>query len=60
MQHLLVLFLIISAFADVWHELSFYIIAGLTVAIVGLYRREARRAPAPVPAVAVAETTGRA
>jgi O-antigen ligase len=55
---MLVLFLVISAFADVWHELSFYIIAGLTVAVTNLYRRAARQALASVVAGAVAEPTG--
>jgi hypothetical protein len=50
-----VLFLIVSAFADVWHELSFYIIAGLIVAVANLYRREARLEPASVAVGATAE-----
>ena len=53
-----VLFLIISAFADVWHELSFYIIAGLSIALANFYRSEGRAAPASVAARAVAERTG--
>jgi O-antigen ligase len=60
-RSMFVLFLIVSAFADVWHELSFYIIAGLIVAVANLYRREARLEPASVAVGATAEpAVGRA
>ena len=41
-----VLFLIFSFFADVWHELFLYLIAGLTVTIGRLYRPAPETTPA--------------
>ena len=45
MQSVLVLFLIFSLFADVWHEPILFLIAGLTVTMGRLYRREPEATP---------------
>jgi O-antigen ligase len=42
----LVLFLVFSFFADVWHEVFLFLIAGLIVAVGRLYPRDSRPTPA--------------
>ena len=52
LQATFVLFLIFSFFADVWHELFLYLIAGLTITLGRLHRVGPGSTPAPTTALA--------
>jgi hypothetical protein len=46
MQVILVMFLVFSAFADLWHDIYPFLIAGFAASLAGIYRRAEEGSPA--------------